>query len=122
MPDAATQTEDDKDSIERQFKQEVLDFVEGRGAQPGSDVLQWLGQHSIPAKERSEDPKQLESAVMKQIRHARSEHLKGLRAGWDERNLGRPWLQFYPSAKKLAEKKEWAAAQLQLLEAAQLAA
>ncbi|KAJ7122603.1 hypothetical protein C8R43DRAFT_1136226 [Mycena crocata] len=129
MPDATTQTEDapnaatqTEDLTERQFKQEVLNFVEGHGAPPGSDVLRWLGQNTILAKERPKDPKELESTVMEEIRHARSEHLKRLREGWDERNLGRPYLECYPSSKKLAEIKKVAAANLELLQAAQLAA
>ncbi|KAJ7169283.1 hypothetical protein C8R43DRAFT_1121164 [Mycena crocata] len=99
MPDAAIQTDAEVASTERRFKQEVLDYVQGGGTPPSSEVLQWLGSQLIPLKERPHDPKELESAVMEQVRKERSEHLKRLRDGWEERNVGREWLQFYPSKK-----------------------
>ncbi|KAJ7130023.1 hypothetical protein C8R43DRAFT_1133994 [Mycena crocata] len=99
MPDAATQTEVEASSIERKFKQEVLDFVQGRRDLPSSEVLMWLGSHIIPMTQRPRDPKELESVVMEQVRKERSEYLKHLREGWEERNVGREWLQFYPSKK-----------------------
>ncbi|KAJ7157913.1 hypothetical protein C8R43DRAFT_1125055 [Mycena crocata] len=110
MPDVATQTEVESDSLEHRFKQEVLDYVEGHGAPPSSQVLQWLGRHAIPAKQRPQDPKELESAVMAQIRKERSELIIRFREGWEERNEGRPWLQFYPQAARVAHAKKMAQA------------
>ncbi|KAJ7112826.1 hypothetical protein C8R43DRAFT_1138744 [Mycena crocata] len=106
MPDAATQTESQTEgsaasaaSLEHRFKREVLDFVEGRGGEPSSEVLQWLGRQLIPAKEHPNDVKELESEVMRKIRKEHVEYALRCREGWEERNAGRPWLQFYPRKK-----------------------
>ncbi|KAJ7156817.1 hypothetical protein C8R43DRAFT_1125398 [Mycena crocata] len=115
MPDASVQTELEGDLAERKFKQgntfetisgyavtlllEVLDYVEGRGALPGSEVLLWLGRNNIPVEKQPREPKELETAVMEQVRKERSLYLASLREGWDERNEGREWMQFYPRKK-----------------------
>ncbi|KAJ7137349.1 hypothetical protein C8R43DRAFT_1132230 [Mycena crocata] len=99
--DVSIRTDVDRDSLERKFKQEVLDYVEGRGALPSSEVLLWLGYNNVPADKRPRDTKLFETAVMEQVRKERSEYLARLREGWVERNEGKPWLQFYPLKKPL---------------------
>ncbi|KAJ7182796.1 hypothetical protein C8R43DRAFT_1116416 [Mycena crocata] len=95
MPEVAIQTEATLDATERQFKQEVLDYIEGLGNEPSSDVLKWLGKNLSPPKEQIRDPEVFTASVMEQIRQERSAHLKRLREGWEERIGRRPWILFY---------------------------
>ncbi|KAJ7506968.1 hypothetical protein B0H11DRAFT_2215480 [Mycena galericulata] len=51
MPEASTQTEATLiDTIEREFKQEAINYLEGRNTGPPSpEMLRWLGENLVPA-------------------------------------------------------------------------
>ncbi|KAJ7471581.1 hypothetical protein B0H11DRAFT_2237133 [Mycena galericulata] len=101
--DASTQTDSNLiDTIEREFKQEAIDYLEGRKTGPPSaGMLRWLGENLAPSSTPPtkvlpfDDLTAKERAEFAEIRKARVAELLRRRAAGDKRALYtlNPWLR-----------------------------
>ncbi|KAJ7486288.1 hypothetical protein B0H11DRAFT_2225315 [Mycena galericulata] len=101
--DASTQTDPILiDTTERKFKQEAMDYLEGRKTGPPSaGMLQWLGENLAPVSALPTKPKPFDDLTPKErsqlaeMRKARVAELLRRRAAGDKRALYalNPWLR-----------------------------
>ncbi|KAJ7467366.1 hypothetical protein B0H11DRAFT_2239347 [Mycena galericulata] len=101
MPEASTQTDQVLvDAAERQFKQEAIDFLEGRNkGPPSAAMMEWLGQNLVPVAALKpmpfEDLTPEEKVQLAEMRRASVAELVRKREQGDRRKIValRPWLR-----------------------------
>ncbi|KAJ7503648.1 hypothetical protein B0H11DRAFT_2222276 [Mycena galericulata] len=103
MPEASTQTDATLiDTMERDFKQEAINYLEGRNTGPPSPgMLRWLGENLVPARALPtkvvplDDLKARETADLAELRKKRVAELVRKREAMDKKVLYalNPWLR-----------------------------